>query len=77
MKITVDTEKKTITVEDKASIKEIMEFIKSAFPDSYQEYTIERTVTVEVIQVNKPVEYYPVLPSIYPTVRPWETEVIY
>lgn len=77
MKITVDTEKKSITVEEKASIKEIMDFIKSALPDSYEEYTIERTSIVEFIQVNKPVEYHPVLPGIYPTVRPWGTEVIY
>lgn len=70
MRITVDTEKKSIIVWEKASVKEIMDFLESALPDSYKEYTIESTVTVE--QVNKIVT-----PSIFPTVRPWGTEIIY
>lgn len=75
MRITVDTEKKSIIVWEDASIKEIMDFLESAFPDSYEEYTIERTVTVE--QVNKPVTPIIFPPSISPTVRPWGTEIIY
>lgn len=75
MRITVDTEKKSIIVWEKASVKEIMDFLESALPDSYKEYTIESTVTVE--QVNNPVTPITLPPSIYPTVRPWGTEIIY
>lgn len=75
MRITVDTEKKSIIVWEKASVKEIMDFLESALPDSYKEYTIESTVTVE--QVNKLVTPSIFHPSISPTVRPWGTEIIY
>lgn len=77
MKITVDTEEKTITVEEKASVKEIIDFIKSALTDSYEEYTIQPLKTVEFINVYQPYRPISVNPVIYPTVRPWGTEVIY
>lgn len=75
MRITVDTEKKSIIVWERASIKEVMDFLESALPDSYKEYTIESTVLVE--QVDKLVTPSIFPPSIYPTVRPWGTEIIY
>lgn len=75
MKITVDTEKKSITADESVNINEIMEFIKTAFPDSYKEYTIEGSRIV--VNLDRGIRYDPVFPYMCITNKPIMQEIIY
>lgn len=75
MKITVDTEKKSIIADESVNINEIMEFIKIAFPDCYKEYTIENSCIV--VNVDRGIRYDPVFPYMGITNKPIMQEIIY
>lgn len=40
MKIQLDTEKKTIKIEEDASLEKLMSFMQATFPDNWKEYKV-------------------------------------
>lgn len=67
MKLTIDTETKSIIVEGNVSLNELMETIQNMFPhDVWKEY--------KLAQKNE-IHYYPIMPS--PSLPYWVNPVIY
>lgn len=62
MKVTIDTEKKTIELLEEVSFGKLYQFLESLFPGGeWKEYELKRTVRVKVEK-----EYYPTYPFTTP-----------
>lgn len=46
MKFQIDTNLKTIKLEEKALLKEVLDIMKAMFPDDWKEYTIETNTVI-------------------------------
>lgn len=64
MKLKIDTENKTIEIEDQYSIKEIISELKKLFPKDWQEYKLINSKVIEYIS------YYPIYPQ-YQELNPY------
>lgn len=70
MKFTIDTENKTVTLEENLSLSEIDE-LKKYLGDNWQEWRLV------VTKGDGPWAPYPYYPSYEPVKMPWQSPVIY
>jgi hypothetical protein len=84
MKFKIDTENKTITINEAVNLKELFDIIKSMFPEDWKEYNlivetnfITTPLDIKPYPWNEPHPWQPVVPYEPNKTYPWQPQVWY
>ena len=84
MKIQIDTDNKTINIDSKVNIKELLDAIKTIFPNNWEEYNIEMNIKTVIEKEYIPSisiphkgypepPFYPLTPQVWYSADTWQT----